>query len=298
MVLNHGGPSMESITQGISQTVSIAATEPVHSARAPVRNEWQPQGNPVRDEWYTAKLSRKEADNKSKLYENRIGMLHKKRERALRMLEATRDKERKLVEQRMTAEAEAAHHHQIVMQQNHQLARDHRDARNMVLSARAGCHIKQVLTQDRNTQYKRQINHEKAMWKETRLESEANDYAYRKGIHDYIHTTDVANPRRAMEQDKQSKLNRTRDHLSMELADHSKVLSTHDTKMESYESLEHSMIENVQNAQGSVDHANDILEQKYIKAENSYRVDRIVKQRLKDQPLPLDRPFPFTARPG
>jgi hypothetical protein len=289
---------MESLTQGISQTVSIAATENVHSARAPVRNEWMPEGNPIRDEWYAAKLSRKKADDNSKLYENRIGMLHKKRERALRMLESTRDRERKLVEMRKTAEAEANHRHEEVMFQNHQQARDHRDARNMVHSARAGCHIKQVLTQDRNTQYKRQINHEKAMWKETRLESEANDFAYRKGIHDYIHTTDVANPRRSMESDKQSKLNRTRDHLHLELADHSKVLSTHDSKMESYESIEHSMIENVQNAKGNVDKANDDLERKYMKAENSYRVDRIVRQRLKEQPLPPDRPHPFTARPG
>lgn len=289
---------MESITQGVSQTVSIAATEPLPSSRAPVRNEWLPEGNAIREEWYNAKLLRKEADSKSRLYENRIGMLHKKRERALRMLESTRERERKLIDLRTSAEAEAQQRHELMMLQNLQVARDHRDARNMVHSARAGCHVKQVLTQDQNTQYKRQINHEKDMWKQDRLSREANDFKYRKGIHDHVHSTDVANPRRAMDQEKQNKLNRTRSELQDELNEHSKVLSTADSKMESYASLEHSMIENVDKAQCDIIQAQDNLEQKYIKAQNSYRVDRMLRQRLKDQPLPPERPHPFTARPG
>merc|ERR1719487_2813209 len=119
--MQHGDPSLGSLG-------SVSIPEP-SSARAPVRNEWQPQGPPVREEWYAAKCSRKEADEKSKLYENRIGMLHKKRERALRMLESTRDKERQLVAQRAQAEAEANQQHELVMLQNHKRVRDHRDAR-------------------------------------------------------------------------------------------------------------------------------------------------------------------------
>jgi len=265
---------------------------------APVRNEWYPRGDSVREQWYAAKLSKKDAEDKSKLYENRIGMLHKKRERALRMLESTRAREQQLMEQRRIAEVETKQQHELVMQQNLKITRDHRDARNMVLSARAGCHIRQVLMQDRNTHHKRRVNQEKADWKEERLARESADFAYRKGIHDYIHSTDVANPRAACDDDKQNKLDRTREHLLNEWADHDKALSTHSSKMEGYASLEHSMIENVTKVQCDVKSSAEALEQKYIKADASYRPDRMLRQRLKDQPVPPERPLPFTPRPG
>lgn len=293
--LNHGGPSMGSIVTGVSNSVSLSATEP---GRPLVKNEWRPHGESIREEWYAAKCSRKEADEKSRLYENRIGMLHKKRERALRMLEATRDRERQLVMQRAQAEAEANQQHEMVMHQNHKQAMAHRDARNMVQTARAGCHIKQVLTQDRNTNIKREMNEVKAAWKATRLDNDSKDFAYRKCIHDYIHSTDVANPREAQHTDKQHKLDRTREHLLYELEDHSRVLSAHDSKMDSYASLEHSMIENVNKAQGDCKLSQERLEQDFIRSDSSYRVDRMVHKRLKDKPMPPDRPPPFTARPG
>lgn len=288
--MQHGDPSLGSLG-------SVSIPEP-SSARAPVRNEWQPQGPPVREEWYAAKCSRKEADEKSKLYENRIGMLHKKRERALRMLEMTRAREKQLQVMRETAEIEADERHHHLMLQNHQRARDHRDARNMVQSARAGCHIKQVLTQDRNTGIKRQMNEVKDAWKQERLDKEAKDFSYRKGIHDHIQSTDRANPRAAMHAHKQSNIDRTREHLYYELDDHSRVLSSHDSKMDAYQSIEHSMIENVNKAQGDGKQAQDALEQSFIRSESSYRVDRLVRSRLKDQPLPPDREWPFTPRPG
>lgn len=295
----HGGSSADYIAQGVSQSASLHATDPNHpSMRVPVRNEWRPDGNSIREDWHVAKMSRKDADEKSKLYENRIEMLHKKRERALRMLESTRAQEQKFVEMRAKAEAEAAHQHELAMAHNEQQARSRRDARNMVQSARAGCHIKQVLTQDRNTQCKRQMNEVKAAWKADRIQNDSLDFEYRKGHHDHIHSTHVANPKAAMHNDKQTKLNRTRDHLLYELADHSSVLSAHDSKMDSYVSVEHSMIENVNKVQGDVKDCQDSVMEKFIKHDKSYRVDRIVKNCLKEQPLPPERAHPFTARPG
>merc|ERR1719272_989062 len=70
----------------------------------------------------------------------------------------------------------------------------HRDARNMVQETRANSHLKTLENIDKNIQYKRQINQEKDQWKQDRLSYESQDYYYRKGIHDHVHSTDVAAP--------------------------------------------------------------------------------------------------------
>merc|ERR1719272_574021 len=136
----------------------------------------------------------------------------------------------------------------------------HRDARNMVQETRANSHLKILDNVDKNIQYKRQVNEEKDQWKQDRLSRESQDFAYRKGIHDHVHSTDVAAPRRACDDDKQKKMEQTRSHLRYELADHSRVIGAHDAKMDSYQSLEHSMIENVNKSQGEGKQAQEDLE--------------------------------------
>lgn len=280
-------------TAGISQAVS--ASQP--SQRSRVRNEWTPAGQPLRERWYQAKQHRKEADEQSKMYENRIKLLEKKRERAMKMLEITRAKEQQLAQMRQNQQTEADERHLHLQAQNLQVETARRDARNMVELTRASCHLNQINKNRQNNDWKNKVADEKAQWKAQRLEEGRQEYERRKGIHDYVHSTDVAMPKLRMSMNKQQKLDETRDWLCAELNDHQRVVGQHSSRMDGWASLERSMIDTVKNSESNHSKAQEDIEKTFMSHDKSFRVDRMVRARLREDPLPPQRPYPFTARP-
>lgn len=278
---------------GALQTVSTS----VPSQTARVRNEWTPAGQPLREVWYQAKQQRKEADDQSKMYENRIKLLEKKRERALKMLENTKVKECQLAEMRQSAQAEADARHTQLQVHNQSVETARRDARNMVEMTRASSHLNKLGKNQANLEYKRQVNEEKAQWKADRLEQADHEFQRRKGIRDYVHSTDVAVPKMRMAMNKQQKLDETREWLCAELNDHQRVVSQHSSRMDGWANLEQSMIDTVKLSESDHAKAQDDIEKVFMSHDKSFRVDRMVRARLREDPLPPQRPHPFTARP-